>query len=398
MNDSDSTGPAVGTGGSAGQIDPAALYERIIRQDPVTILDVRVTGDFDTWRIDGASVEISNQPYYDYIEDAESAVEAAPDGDPLVVVCAEGEASNFVAGKLTEAGNEAVSLENGMEGWANLYEAIELPGFDGPGTVLQYHRPATGCLSYLVVSDGEAAVIDPLRTFTDRYRQDAADRGADLEYAIDTHCHADHVSGMGSLAETGVTGIVPKATVARGMDIETELTTIDHGDSIQVGDVTIDAVHTPGHTTGMTSYRVGDEVLLTGDSLFVGSVARPDLEAGDDGAPEAARELYESLQERILAHDADVIVAGGHRATGDKPGDDGAFTATIRELRESMAPLSMDEETFVDHILSNMPPRPANYETIIDANLGHRAVDDEEAFRIELGPNNCAASQGATGD
>ncbi|MBS3760786.1 MAG: MBL fold metallo-hydrolase, partial [Halodesulfurarchaeum sp.] len=142
--------------------------------------------------------------------------------------------------------------------------------------------------------------------------------------------------------------------------------------------------------------EVDDQVLLTGDSLFVGSVARPDLEAGDEGAGKAATQLYESLQERILSLDEDVIVAGGHRAERETPGEDNTYTARLGTLVEEMAVLSMDQADFVEYILSNMPPRPANYETIIDANLGHREIDDEEAFRIELGPNNCAASQGAT--
>ena len=395
MNDADSPTSEAETGGAAGTMAPATLQAEIEAGNPVTILDVRTREDFETWHVEGEQVTVTNTPYYEFLEDEAAAVEAAPTGDPVVVVCAEGDASEYVADRLVDAGRTAVSLGDGMEGWAARYEATPVSGYDGPGTLLQYYRPATGCLSYLVVSAGEAAVIDPLRAFVDRYREDAAEYGAALVAAVDTHCHADHVSGVGSLSEDGVTGYVPAATVERGMEIAADLETVDHGETIEVGDARIEVLHTPGHTTGMTSYLLEEQVLMTGDSLFVGTVARPDLEADDDGAPAAARQLYESLHERILTLDEDTIVAGGHAGTNDRPGPTGTYTARLGTLGEEMAVLSMDEDAFVEYVLSNMPPRPANYQQIIDANLGHVPVDDEEAFRIELGPNNCAASQAA---
>jgi len=82
-----------------------------------------------------------------------------------------------------------------MNGWARIYEAVEVTRYDGPGTLLQYQRPSSGCLGYLLYDGGEAAVVDPLRAFTGRYLADADDLGVDLKYAIDTHVHADHISG-----------------------------------------------------------------------------------------------------------------------------------------------------------------------------------------------------------
>ncbi|MFB6085246.1 MAG: MBL fold metallo-hydrolase [Halodesulfurarchaeum sp.] len=395
MNESDPTATPVPET-TAGSIEAAELRSQIEGGEEVTILDVRVTADFETWHIDGEGVEVENVPYYAFLEDEQAAIERVPGGDPIVVVCAEGDASEYVASLLEAADREAVNLRGGMDAWARLYDATEITAYVGPGTIVQYHRPSTGCLGYLVESGGEAAVIDPLRAFTDRYLEHAAARGADLEYAIDTHCHADHVSGVGSLSKAGVVGVIPQATVDRGMEIEADLLRVEDGETIEVGDLTIEARHTPGHTTGMTTYFVDGSVLLTGDSLFVGSVARPDLEAGDEGAPEAARTLYDSLQEKILTLDSEVIVAGGHRAENENPGADGTYTATLGTLSERLSELAMDRTEFVEYVLSNMPPRPANYETIIDANLGHREIDAEEAFRIELGPNNCAASQDAT--
>jgi len=129
--------------------------------------------------------------------------------------------------------------------------------------------------------------------------------------------------------------------------------------------------------------------------LFVESVARPDLEEGDDGAPDAARQLYETLQERVLSLDEDVLIGGAHVSDAAEPAPDGSYTAPIGRLVEEMDALTYEEDRFVETVLADMPPRPANYEEIIATNLGQQAVDDDEAFRLELGPNNCAASQGS---
>jgi glyoxylase-like metal-dependent hydrolase (beta-lactamase superfamily II) len=148
----------------------------------------------------------------------------------------------------------------------------------------------------------------------------------------------------------------------------------------------------------MTSYLVDGGLLATGDGLCVEGVARQDLEEGDEGAPDAARLLYETLQERILALPEDTLIGGGHASEAAEPAEDGTYTAPLGDLIEDMEALPMDEDDFVDLILRDMPPRPANYEDIITTNLGQETVDDQEAFTLELGPNNCAASQDSLAD
>ncbi|WP_259534688.1 MBL fold metallo-hydrolase [Halalkaliarchaeum sp. AArc-CO] len=382
-------------------ITPEALKEQIDAGEPVTLLDTRMESDYEEWRIDGPAVESINVPYYEFLDDEidESVLELIPDDEEITVLCAKGGASEYVAGTLIERGYDVNHLEEGMNGWASIYEAVEVERYDGPGTLLQYQRPSSGCLGYLVYDDGEAAIVDPLRAFTDRYLEDAAELGVELTYAIDTHIHADHISGVRNLDEEGVEGIIPAAAVDRGVTYADELTQAADGDEFQVGDATIETVFTPGHTTGMTSYLIGGSLLATGDGLFVESVARPDLEEGDEGAPDAARQLYESLQERVLTLSDDVLVGGAHFSDAAEPAADGTYTAPIGELVETMEALSVDEEEFVEIVLADMPPRPANYEDIIATNLGQQSVDDDEAFTLELGPNNCAASQDAlTGD
>jgi glyoxylase-like metal-dependent hydrolase (beta-lactamase superfamily II) len=397
MNPDDFPTPAVDVETTA----PAALKASIDAGEAVTLLDARMESEYDAWHIDGESVTAVNVPYFEFLEDDidDAVFDGLPDDGTITVVCAKGGASEFVAGTLAEHGYDVTHLEGGMNGWARIYDAVAVTGYEGAGTLLQYQRPSSGCLGYLLYDDGEAAVIDPLRAFTDRYLADAEERGVELEYALDTHIHADHISGVRALDERGVTGVIPAAAVDRGVTDADEATTATDGDTFQVGRATIEAVHTPGHTTGMTSYLIDGQFLATGDGLFVESVARPDLEDGDEGAPDAARMLYQSLQERVLALPDETLVGGAHFSEAARPAADGTYTATIGTLREEMAVLSMDEAAFVDRILADMPPRPANYESIIATNLGQETVDDQAAFALELGPNNCAASQAAlTGD
>jgi glyoxylase-like metal-dependent hydrolase (beta-lactamase superfamily II)/rhodanese-related sulfurtransferase len=376
-------------------VDPDSLKGRIDAGEDVTLLDTRMTSDYEEWRIDGENVTSINVPYFEFLEDEvdDDVLDQIPDDREVTVLCAKGGASEYVAGTLAERGYDVNHLEEGMNGWASVYEAVEVDRYDGAGTLLQYQRPSSGCLGYLLYDDDEAAVIDPLRAFTDRYLDDADDLGVDLTYAIDTHVHADHISGVRDLDAAGVEGVIPDAAVDRGVTYADGLTTAEDGDIFEVGDATIEAVYTPGHTTGMTSYLVDDSLLATGDGLFVESVARPDLEEGDEGAPDAARMLYESLQERVLTLPDDTLIGGAHFSDAAVAADDGTYTTPIGELVAEMDALTMDEEEFVDLILSDMPPRPANYEDIIATNLGQNAVDDGEAFTLELGPNNCAASQ-----
>ncbi len=377
-------------------IEPETLKERIDAGESLTILDNRMSSEFEEWRIEGENVSHVNIPYFEFLdEDLNDDVFAdLPEDEEFVVLCAKGSSSEYVAGILIEEGYDAIALEEGMNGWASIYEYTELDT-EGDAVVAQYQRPSSGCLGYLIVDGDEAAVIDPLRYFSDVYVQDAKAMGAELKYAIDTHIHADHISGVRTLVEDhGVTGIIPEAAEDRGVDYDVAYDTIADGETLTIGTTELEAIHTPGHTTGMTTYNV-DNVLFTGDGLFIESVARPDLEDGDEGAPDAAAMLYDSLQERVLNHDDHFIVASAHFSDAANPAEDGTYTATLGELKDTMGALSMPKDEFVEFILSDMPPRPANYIDIIETNLGVQESDDDRAFELELGPNNCAASNEA---
>ncbi|WP_276300419.1 MBL fold metallo-hydrolase [Halorussus lipolyticus] len=384
-------------------VSPEDLYERLRRGDPVNLLDVRNRDEAEAWPLTGPSVESERVTYAEFMAvkargEAEAFVADLGLDEPIVAVCPRGEASASVAELLREQGLDARNLESGMEGWARVYADRELPADATPeATVLQYDRPATGCLGYLVVSGDEAAVIDPLRAFADRYVADAEDRGAQLRYAIDTHVHADHLSGVQQLAsDEDVEPVLPTGATDRGLAFDATL--LADGDELAVGDATLTALHAPGHTTELTAFRLGD-VLFSGDALFTDSFGRPDLERGDEGAGVLAGTLHETLTERLLALPEDLLVAPGHRTPDETPNPDEneTYTARIGDVRDRLD-VPAEKEAFVSGVLESLPPRPANFEAIIPANLGREAIDDDSAFEIELGPNNCAVTTAAESD
>ena len=378
------------------------LFEQIESDDLVSVLDVRDRPEFEAWRVDGPAVRATQVPFNRFV-----AAEVTGDvsdlvsdlNEPVVVVCARGDASAYVAALLEEAGVEAANLEEGMEGWARLLVARELDADAGDARVVQFRRPSSGCLSYLVHDDATGVVVDPLRAFVSRYEATAKERGVDLRYVVDTHVHADHVSGVRDLADaTGAEAALPAGARDRGLTDPERFRFVTDGDELDLSEVDLTAVALPGHTTEMTGVRVG-EVLLSGDSVFIESVARPDLEDGDEGAPELASALYDTL-ERVFSFPGDVVVAPGHDGPGADPALDGTYSAPLSALRERLSVFESKREAFVETVCSGMPPQPANFERVIDANLGRVDIDDAEAFELELGPNNCAVGWGgdATAD
>jgi glyoxylase-like metal-dependent hydrolase (beta-lactamase superfamily II) len=171
----------------------------------------------------------------------------------------------------------------------------------------------TGCLSeaaYYIESDGEAAIIDPLRDIDD-YLEIASQRKTTIKYIFETHFHADFVSGHLDLSK--VTG----ATIVYGPGTQTKFPVhiARDGEVFKIGALTVEVLHTPGHTLESSCYLLKDEngkdhCIFTGDTLFVGDVGRPDLAQKTDEftTDDLAGMMYDSLQQKIMPLADDVIV------------------------------------------------------------------------------------------
>jgi hydroxyacylglutathione hydrolase len=231
-----------------------------------------------------------------------------------------------------------------------------------------------GCASYLVGDEnaGVAAVVDP-RFEIDTYLDLARYMGVSIEHVFETHNHADHVSGHGRLvAATGATIHIHRAA---GPDYGHEA--FDDGDEFELGSLVIRALHTPGHRPEHTAFalidtRRGEEpwAVLTGDSLFVGDIARPDLAIEKS---EGARDIYRSLNRQLLTLSGEVEVWPGHLGGSmcGGPGMDMKISSTIGFERAHNPTLGItDEDQFVETALANLGPQPPNFQVIVELNTG----------------------------
>jgi hydroxyacylglutathione hydrolase len=231
-----------------------------------------------------------------------------------------------------------------------------------------------GCASYFVgdYAAGTVAVIDP-RFEIDEYLELARYLGVSIDHVLETHNHADHVSGHGRLA--AATGAV--LHVHRLANAEYEHEPFDDGFELSLGSLTIRAVHTPGHRPEHTAFALvdasrGDEpwAVLTGDSLFVGDVARPDLAVDKE---EGARGIYRSLHERLLSLPPESEVWPGHLGGSlcGGPGMDMKVSSTIGyERRHNPLLRGLDEDGFVERTVSSLGPQPPNFKAIVELNKG----------------------------
>jgi glyoxylase-like metal-dependent hydrolase (beta-lactamase superfamily II)/rhodanese-related sulfurtransferase len=225
----------------------------------------------------------------------------------------------------------------------------------------------TSCLSeaaYYIESNGEAAIIDPLRDI-DSYLQLAEERNATIKYIFETHFHADFVSGHIDLANaTGATIIYGPAT-----ETNFPVYVAKDGETFKIGGLTIITLHTPGHTLESTCYLLKDEegkdhCVFTGDTLFVGDVGRPDLaQKGEDLTMEdLAGMMYDSLQSKIVPLADDVIVYPAHgpgSACGKNLGPN-TFSTIGEEKKNNYALQAQDKNQFIKSVTSGISA-PPNY-------------------------------------
>jgi hydroxyacylglutathione hydrolase len=232
-----------------------------------------------------------------------------------------------------------------------------------------------GCASYLVgdTASGVAAVVDP-QWDIDPYLHLSRLHGVRVEHVLETHNHADHVSGHGRLARaTGATIHVHALTEA-----EHPHEAFEDGWTLELGNgITIEAIHTPGHRPEHTSFLLRDAergagpwAVLTGDSLFVGDVARPDLAIEPR---EGAASIFRSLHERLLSLPDETEVWPGHLG-GSMCGSSGIdlkSSSTIGfERRHNRALALADEAKFVEDAVASIGGRPPNVEHIVSLNRG----------------------------
>jgi glyoxylase-like metal-dependent hydrolase (beta-lactamase superfamily II)/rhodanese-related sulfurtransferase len=242
-----------------------------------------------------------------------------------------------------------------------------------------------GCASYLVGDEdaGVAAVVDP-RFEIDEYLLLARYMGVEIEHVLETHNHADHVSGHGRLA--AATGAI--IHVHRDAEAGYHHEPFEDGWELELGCVVIRALHTPGHRPEHCAFALidtarGDEpwAVLTGDTLFVGDIARPDLAVDKE---DGARDIFRSLHQRILSLPPETEVWPGHLGGSlcGGPGMDMKVSSTVGyERRHNELLDETDEDRFVERLVSTLGPQPPNFKAVVELNKGPL-----QTAGVEVGP------------
>lgn len=362
------------------------LKRRMDSEQGVVILDVRPTDAYQEWRIQGNKVQslnIQNSKLKEFGVDSFSEI---PKQEEVVAVCAHGISAQEATALLEEKGYQVSYLQGGMGAWSEFYEPVTVTKNE-QYAIYQLMRLAKGCLSYVITSGKQAIVVDAGRN-VDRYANFAKELGVTITNVIDSHLHADHISGGNELAKQ----IGAKYWISPE---ETEGTTFDfhpltEGQSFSLGqtDVKVVGLHTPGHTIGSMSLLVDDKYLLSGDTLFISGLGRSDLKGR---VQEMAQKMFETVTTKIVKIADDVTVLPGHYSDFQEINASGYVGETMAVVRKNNPMLHMtDKAEFVKIAVGNVGVTPPNHETIIAINRGQLHPTVVEQAELEIGPNRCA--------
>lgn len=364
---------------AADTISVEELQGLLASGESVTVVDIRSPKDRE-WSIPG-SLQIDA---YNAVKSGSLGPLAAVDlpRGPVVTVCGVGRTAAVASNLLRARGVEALSLSGGMKAWSLAWNVAEVSR--SGSEIVQVRRTGKGCLSYIVGSNGEAVVIDASLD-PDVYLRLIRERGWRLVAVLETHIHADHLSRSRLLAErAGVEVWIPEQKRAHFT-----FRSIADGDHIRFGSKELVALNTPGHTAESTTYVLEDTVALTGDTLFLSGIGRPDLEGGSTKEwSSRARLLYMSIR-RLLELDAAALILPAH-VSQPVPFDRRLLATTVGAIRLSLTLAQLPESEFVSTVLARIPTTPPNHHRIIAFN--ERGELPEDPSELEAGANRCAVA------
>ncbi|MED3551618.1 MBL fold metallo-hydrolase [Cytobacillus praedii] len=363
------------------------VTRKVINKEELFILDVRNNADFADWKIEGRYFSYLNVPYFELLEGVDDILDRLPSDKDILVVCAKEGSSIMVADMLSEAGLSVSFLEGGMKAWSEHLEPVKVGDLDNGGEIYQFVRIGKGCLSYMVVSNGEAAIIDATRMIN-HYLEFAKNLDVTITHVFDTHLHADHISGGRMIAEkTNAAYWLPPKDAE---EVTFDYNPLEGGSIVTIGNTAIDihALYSPGHTIGSTSFVVDEKFLLSGDILFIDSIGRPDL-AGM--AEDWVGDLRESLYSRYRELSWELTVLPAHFMIIDEINENGSVAEKLGALFENNHGLNIENEhEFRKLVTENLPPQPNAYQEIRQTNMGKINPDENQQREMEIGPNRCA--------
>lgn len=354
------------------------LFTRLKNRDNILLLDIRQVHQYKMWQFFG-SINIP-------LDDLPRKIDKLPKDKEIVVICDRGNTSQQAAKTLHELGFKARILAGGLKAWNSVYEIVEVePIRPLEYRIFQVQRLGKGCLSYVISDDEEkkAIIVDPTRHIH-VYLDFLKNNQLSLSAVLDTHLHADHLSGARWLAKERKTlYLLPKSTSTSFsfLPIEEVLPKL-------LPMVEIEFEQTPGHTKESICINLDQAVIFTGDTLFLESVGRSDL---GNTHEEDIRLLYETIVKKLFLLDDNIYVLPAHTQQTLVP-NGSMQAATLRYIKRANDIVkSKSLKSFMRKVVKVAIPTPANFAKIKEIN-GNGLLLDEDLDELEFGANNCAVS------
>jgi glyoxylase-like metal-dependent hydrolase (beta-lactamase superfamily II) len=355
------------------------------------LLDVRVNEQFDRFKVEGPFLsDMVNVPYVEFVEHEEESVAKVPAAEKVRIVCAKEGSARYVGEILVNHGFKDVRyLEGGIKTWGNML-APKLVASDDAYKLYQFIRPGKASCSYGLIANDEMVLFDPSRN-VDFYRSFAENNGARIVKSCETHLQADYISGSQQIAADCGAHIFGHENDFKEATFKYQKIIDDQVYTFSKGGPEIKALHMPGHTPGSTSYLIDNKYLITGDTVFILSIGRPDL---GGMAEEWSKLLYHTLKTKILELRDDLIILPGHYMDWNESNSFRIFSDTLGNIKNQNSDIyGISTETeFIEFIKDNMRPQPEVYAEVRKVNAGLLEVDPEEQEIMDLGKNECAAS------
>ena len=349
------------------------------------IIDIRGAENYKEWNIKGSqNIDVYNDLWAGNFDKVKNKLGNLPKDRKIITVCNAGVTSQNASMLLESMGYTTLILEKGMRGWNSLHITDNVIN-EGDLLLKQIARIGKGCLSYMIGSNStrECFIVDPSQ-FVEEYAEIVKGNGFEIKGVIETHVHADHLSGARLLTELTQTKYYVSS---KDLNLKIDFVDLDKLEGIEIGKNKIKILKTPGHTDGSLCFLVDDKVLLTGDTLFLEGIGRPDLGRNKDEVTKWAKILFDTLNQ-IKKLDGNLKILPAHFTSYS------AFPIykTLENLLKNNKSLKISSESeFVKHILNNLQMTPPNYEQIKNVNLKFMTLPRQIAEQLEFGPNRCAS-------
>jgi len=364
------------------------LFQWLTDKEDILVLDVRNQKDFSRFQVESPySFDMENVSYYDFMEIEDESVAKVPKGRAVRIVCAKEGSAKYVGEILVKHGFDDVRyLTGGIKTWGNLLVPKAVKEGDDY-SLYQFIRPGKASCSYGICAGGEMMIVDPSRN-VDFYIDFAKSKNCSITKTFETHLQADYIAGSREIAEK--TG----AEFIGGVDFDG--TAAGHTAAIDnkiyefsKGGPDVKLLFTPGHTPGSLTFIVDDTYMISGDTVFIQSIGRPDLGGQVD---QWAVLLFNTLQ-KVAKLDDSLLVLPGHYMNWEEADEDLIFCLTFRQVKDrNKNVFSMNETDFIQYIKDNMREQPPEYALIRLANANAEQYDIDKQEELDLGKNECAAT------